>query len=427
MAKTGSIALGFVTVYGDVVEDNIIELFPVASIVFDNPEISLTGYQTNIVDNVGKFSFGATDVLIVGDETLITPGPANFSFSSQVDTIGIVEIIPTVSAKMEFSSPNIVISGFETIVSLSPPAIQLTGAAIDINGYKTIIRPEPAEINFSSSLSAGVSPFTIREINIIDVVPQAISFSGDRDINLFGYKTILSPEPAKISFDGYSNINIVLRDVTSVIATLPMFSAEITASISDTLTTIENTFPRLIFDSYSGGTVNIDLPEFILNINGTISHNGSFLITFPNINLKSFVGSILYEDIPNFTLDINGVVNSIAQITARFQMLSIVGNAYKPNDGNIDINLPNMNIMVKATSGIVGDLVGRLARVSFNSTALYGINGDLEGTFKIIQFNSIGKPFGPGSISAEFKILNLLFLSDSMETDILRYVKERIR
>lgn len=431
MARTGSISLSYVTLYGDVISETIIEVLPEeggSPLEFGSSGETINGYQTNIVGDVGKISFSGTDdINIVGEKTIISPSPASIAFSSEIDTIGVVEIISPSPAVISFSSDNIVLSGYESILSPDAAKIQLSGAGIEVNGYKATISPDPAKITFSTSISAEISPFTLKQIYIIDVMPSGIEFSGESNISLSGYTTILSVGLNAMTFDGASDIGLISRDAVDFTATLPSLSSEIIGNTVSVVENLEVVLPSLNLESHAGGNTGIDFPVFEMDATGTSNRVGVLASTFPSLNLEAHSGGLAEITMPAFTAAMEAVVNRVAQASATLPSMTFLGVAARASEGDIAVFMPSLQLSMGVLSGIIGEIDSDIPKLGMSGKLKYGTVGQIEGVFGRMDLRMSAGPTGPGSISAVLPVFEMEMGSGTIESEILRYVREKNR
>ena len=243
-----------------------------------------------------------------------------------------------------FSSPNIVVDGHSSIVVI-PTKILFSSPNVEIiSSHKQVIFNDLGIVALGpgTSITPGVWTVAAKGGAAILVSPARLVFN-DSNIQMSGYKTIVSNDTAILNISGSNEIFAGSGDIIYPSPTGMNFSAFANIVLGTRITPAP---PKLTFSTQ----------DIILV--GDVYVPSELLITFPEFELIGFCGSSLSIEIPKFSLYGELLSEKIASLIgsiSKFSFESISG-------GYIDLNLPTINSLnIQASNSITANFSGELS------------------------------------------------------------------
>lgn len=316
----------------------------VANIIFDSPNISITGNEIIIPSN-GKLSFVQESNASVGVWTLVQTG--GFAILSD-------------KPKIVLSSDEIIIVGDEVIIS--PPVATLKFSSNALIG--DIVFPIPRAIEFSGNASAGI-------LNAVMVTPGELFFN-PTEIILVG--NVFAPTEFDVTLPMF-----IFGDSTGGFIDIELPKSLLScAAQTNILSTLISDFPSLDITITTGGNIVLALSEFEFLSSGSIPISSDLKALFGKITsfMEASVESNdnnLTNNFPSLTLSIDTLAGQTANITFSLLPFTLSATALAGNVGEIDGNFPKIKVII---SGNYGNKLGDLV-MSFKEFKLVMKSGEL--------------------------------------------------
>jgi hypothetical protein len=366
--------------------------------------------------------------------------------------INILGLIPTISVsitELEITPGEINLTGKEIIISggsvelLVPNgSLNITGIIIDVNLGDTLTVPAARLELSGGNILVGNEVFCVKAETFINGIAPTIS--GNLSVEL-----IISP--AEIYFSG-NNLNLIAHVHSATYLYIPAaksyisgsnVSSELSLEISKANLEVSGNnsisiglfsifamiieFPSFEMNSYSGGFLSPNFPIFDLAISGTSGHDSNLVCKFPELNLNSYCGSNLDLTLNKLSFNSQAEIEINADIVFNFPAYNINIKAKQNSVCDLDITFPKILVAMDITTGIVGNIINSFPKLLFTGNVIQGYTSNIEASIRILTLNIIANNTDPANINIEFEPLDIVITSGEITSDVLIYVRNRIR
>jgi len=415
-------------------------VYPEGNILFSQPEPILDYSQLTINVIPGQLTFQSTPTI----PTILNELAGNISFDSNASVVVplvadkgsvVFSSVPTVSGQQTIIKPlgelefysNLDaqdISAEETKLTIVPGNVSFACQNPEITGERTIVK-STGELNFSSEPEISgaytiVKPIGSLEFNSIPDAVFAIGF----DLHV---GAVVLTSPGEISFNSIPDINKETIYTNPIKYKLGFKSNPIVIGDGDNLGEIEMSFPSLNTTFYSGASLETELYKLVFSGNLLNGHTGYFNVDFPTLTFNSYAGSLCEIIYPSFDLVLTAVKNVLADLDINFSSLNFSGTLSDTSEGSIGLTWPKLKFDLTANIGLVGSLATTMPMFEMQSTGLYGNVADFVATLRTLEFSSSGYPSGDATIEITFPAITTNISSGNIESEVLRYVRSRVR
>ena len=375
------------------------------------------------------------------------------SYTAQVNSIIVYgESSAMTVPSIYFSSPNIVVDGHSSIVVI-PTKILFSSPNVEIiSSHKQVIFNDLGILALGpgTSITPGVWTVAAKGGAAILVSPARLVFN-DSNIQMSGYKTIVSNDTAILNISGSNEIfagsgtiiypapnvmnlsafaHIVLG--TRITPTPPKltFSNQDIIIVGDVFTPpfMSMSLPGFEMGGESGGLIEAEIPEISLTGELFPGNIASLNGTIPKLSMEATSGGYIDLNMPVIEqLDIQASTPIVAELDAKIQSLNLFISATHGGNNSISIGFPSLQASCKVITGETANIIGSLLTPNFTSTGYTGEVADVTGNLPMLKSRMSGGRTGPGIISMEIGELKLSMESGSVDEGILRHVRGKIR
>ena len=375
------------------------------------------------------------------------------SYTAQVNSIIVYgESSAMTVPSIYFSSPNIVVDGHSSIVVI-PTKILFSSLNVEIiSSHKQVIFNDLGIVALGpgTSITPGVWTVAAKGGAAILVSPARLVFN-DSNIQMSGYKTIVSNDTAILNISGSNEIfagsgtiiypapnvmnlsafaHIVLG--TRITPTPPKltFSNQDIIIVGDVFTPpfMSMSLPGFEMGGESGGLIEAEIPEISLTGELFPGNIASLNGTIPKLSMEATSGGYIDLNMPVIEqLDIQASTPIVAELDAKIQSLNLFISATHGGNNSISIGFPSLQASCKVITGETANIIGSLLTPNFTSTGYTGEVADVTGNLPMLKSRMSGGRTGPGIISMEIGELKLSMESGSVDEGILRHVRGKIR
>ncbi len=351
-----------------------------------------------------------------------------------------------------FSSPNIVVDGHSSIVVI-PTKILFSSPNVEIiSSHKQVIFNDLGIVALGpgTSITPGVWTVAAKGGAAILVSPARLVFN-DSNIQMSGYKTIVSNDTAILNISGSNEIFAGSGDIIYPSPTGMNFSAFANIVLGTRITPAP---PKLIFSTQdiiivgdvfippfmsmslpgfemggeSGGLIEAEIPEISLTGELFPGNIASLNGTLPKLSMEATSGGYIDLNMPVIEqLDIQASNPIVADIDAEIQNLDLFMSATHGGNNSISIGLPSFQASCDVFTGETANIIGSLLTPNFTATGYTGEVADVTGNLPMLKSRIFGSKSDPGTMNLEIESLKLSMESGSVDEGILRHVRGKIR
>lgn len=425
MAKSGSISISYIVIYGDVIKDNILDN-EIAIINYSSPAIIIVGDKTIVTPIPAKIIYNSPTIKVSGYKTIITPPQAVLEFGSSSYNVGLIDIVQVVPGEIVFTSDNISISEFETIIKPNPAILKLSSSNINIFGYHTIVNVDPVNMIFDSSIDISTPEITIKEIELVVVSPVKMVFSCDNNLQVIGDKTVILNNPVEIVFKS-NNIN-VLSVKNLITVDLPTLSLVVKDdSLPAEEVKIDMALPLFSMAVTDAGSFNAKFQSLSMLSNGSANKLGSIKGIFPKLSVSMESGSVINAEFPSIGLDIGVDTQYLSNMIMNLPKFSLLARSTHSGANDVTLVFPNLKMGISAITGEVANISNLLPSMSMTVSAITGEVVNISGTLPILKSRMTGIKTGDNDLVLELELFKMVMESGEILEEVLRYVRGEIR
>lgn len=356
--------------------------------------------------------------------------------------------VPSIS----FSSPNIVVDGHSSIVVI-PTKIFFSSPNVEIiSSHKQVIFNDIGIVVLSpgTSITPGVWTVASKGGAAILVSPARLVFN-DSNIQMSGYKTIVSNDTAILNISGSNKIfagsgniiypsptgmnfsafaNIVLG--TGIIPAPPklIFSTQDIILVGNVYVPSELliTFPEFELIGFCGSSLSIEIPKFSLYGELLSEKIASLIGSISKFSFKSTSGGYIDLNLPIInSLNIQASNSIIANFSGELSGFNLFISARNYKDNSILITLPSLQVSYNVFTGEVANINSSLPVPTFIATCITGGVAEIINNLPSLKATLIGNKADPISLIIELLALKLYITSGNLQERILRYTQGEIR
>jgi hypothetical protein len=186
-------------------------------------------------------------------------------------------------------------------------------------------------------------------------------------------------------------------------------------------------FPGLHLSISAGKAISATIPKFLFT--GVFSglNNSNLLCTFPKMRLSADSGGYFVSQFYSFDLVAELITENISALAMMLPPLTIIIEGDRASQGGISISLHNYTLKGEVIPPIIGDLSWDLPILNLTTQTLSGLVGGFAVQLPSIKTNLISSLSGENNLEAAIKNMILKGTIGEISSEVLRYVKERIR
>lgn len=348
----------------------------------------------------GAVGFGAGGVEVDGYKTIVSsldtpigigsPGTSSLSFEAIIDVSG---------SSIGLGSTGVVASPG---VTAKATAVGFGAPGISIDGYKAIVTADATTVGFKSSGKTTI---------IVADAPEVRS----------GYAVF--PTNTAVGLGSLTSAG-VFTAVGPMEAQLPRmdFRAE---SFSPT-SSMELQFPKISFDAYVGESLTAEFPLFQIEISLSPGIVQNINTTIPALRLEMLCGSNIRASMPIFDIEIKEVYNHPVDFAGFIPKVSMFLEGSSENLSALGTAFPEMYLTLKSKS-INGYVDGALRGPRFSASLLVGVKTGFNGEIPILQLSTKSIVTGDDDLVAALCSPQLYIQSGELGSEVLRYIKRKVR
>lgn len=189
---------------------------------------------------------------------------------------------------------------------------------------------------------------------------------------------------------------------------------------------IDAQIPSLSMDAYTGERLSVDMPS--LRMEGELSPGNAADadIQMPSFRLEAFCGSQIYAVIPLFEIEMEAIYNHPAEFVASMPSLTLFLEAGKENLATLAASMPSMRLALGSISNN-GNISCVLPSPNLSASLLSGITGTFSGDMPLFQLKAQSVVTGDNDMVITLCSPQLYIESGEIASNVLRYVKDKIR
>lgn len=407
-----------------------------------------------ILDKSGRL------VILEGGHTITMVDPSteeevwSYDTGTQVETfITSVDGTATISSmtgRIEFSADVVVGGDAQEASVVFPPSgnIEFSQPAPTIEGYQTNIYVDPSKITFQSdaglietiNVSAGAISLSGEADTLfpIEAPPGGISVSGSFiESDIEGYQTTIkatgniSFQPPAIADTGVWIYQAKAPTYGSLVLNAPptmqVASVGVEAYTRSVLYYIEADRPMFEMDAHVGASMESEFPALTLSADGTTYRVGHVNTTLPVWNMTAHSGGYIETEVPVFTLDMAGNVTRQGFVDTRIPIYQLAMTGSKVRVSQLEAKMPALTITMTAIGGQVGSIDASFPMFDSAISAIVGGIGGITATLPTLRCKINGIHTGDNDLEAKLPMLYIEISSGAIETEVLRYVKGKVR
>ena len=190
---------------------------------------------------------------------------------------------------------------------------------------------------------------------------------------------------------------------------------------------MDATFPSLDIGMEAGSHLDEIIPSFSCSIEATGGQVMSFVSELPGFDMEAFLAGYVAVDLPMLTQTILATPTVLANIEASLPAVSSLGFLSLSSEGDIEAAFPPLRMDTEILTGAVVSITASILPLYMSGILLPGQVVNMDEHLPKLKAAITSIRTGPTSIVATLPSIRALAQSGEIESNVLRYVKEKVR